>query len=118
MKEEQAHKVVRERYGKIAGSKAEPTSCGCGCGTASTSEQIGYTKNELVSVPNGADLSLGCGNPIGFASLKEGETVVDLGSGGGLDCFLAAKKVGPKGKVIGIDMEKSKTCLSQTTPPT
>lgn len=104
MKEEQAHKVVRERYGKIAKSKAEPCGCGCGCGTNSTSEEIGYSKNELNSVPEGADLNLGCGNPVALASIKEGETVIDLGSGGGLDCFLAAKKVGEKGRVIGIDM--------------
>jgi arsenite methyltransferase len=105
MKEEQAHKVVRKRYGKIAKSKAQPAGCGCGCGTIqSTSEQIGYSKGELASVPEGADLSLGCGNPVALASLKEGETVIDLGSGGGLDCFLASKKVGAKGKVIGIDM--------------
>ena len=101
MKEEKVHKVVRERYGKIAKTKTEP--CGCGCCT-STSEQIGYSKGELASVPDGADLNLGCGNPVALASLKEGETVIDLGSGGGLDCFLAAKKVGAKGKVIGIDM--------------
>ncbi len=100
MKEEKVHKVVRERYGKIAKTKAQP----CGCGCASTSQQIGYSKNELSSVPAGADLNLGCGNPIALSSLKEGETVIDLGSGGGLDCFLAAKKVGAKGKVIGIDM--------------
>ncbi len=100
MKEEKVHKVVRERYGKIAKTKAQP----CGCGCTSTSQQIGYSKNELSSVPAGADLNLGCGNPIALASLKEGETVIDLGSGGGLDCFLAAKKVGAKGKVIGIDM--------------
>ena len=98
MKEEKVHKAVRERYGKIA--KTE--TCGCGCN--STSQQIGYSKDELGSVPEGADLSLGCGNPVALASLKEGETVVDLGSGGGLDCFLAAKKVGAKGKIIGIDM--------------
>lgn len=98
MKEEKVRKAVRERYGKIA--KTE--TCGCGCN--STSQQIGYGKSELGSVPEGADLSLGCGNPVALASLKEGETVVDLGSGGGLDCFLAAKKVGAKGKVIGIDM--------------
>lgn len=98
MKEEKVRKAVRERYGKIA--KTE--TCGCGCN--STSQQIGYSKSELGSVPEGADLSLGCGNPVALASLKEGETVVDLGSGGGLDCFLAAKKVGAKGKVIGIDM--------------
>ena len=102
MKEEKVHKVVRERYGKIAKTK-QPQSCGC-CGGPSSSEEIGYSKSELSSVPEGADLNLGCGNPVALASLKEGETVVDLGSGGGLDCFLASKKVGPKGKVIGIDM--------------
>jgi len=99
VKEEKVRKMVREGYGKIA--KAE--KCGCGCGSE-TSEQIGYNREELGSVPEGADLSLGCGNPVALASLKEGETVVDLGSGGGLDCFLAASKVGPKGKVIGVDM--------------
>jgi arsenite methyltransferase len=102
MKEEQVRKVVRQRYGKIAKTKTE--SCGCGCGTGFVSEHIGYSKGELASVPEGADLNLGCGNPVALASLKEGETVIDLGSGGGLDCFLAAKKVGAKGKVIGIDM--------------
>jgi arsenite methyltransferase len=100
MKEEKVHKAVRERYGKIAKTKTQP----CGCGCASTSQAIGYSKNELASVPKEADLNLGCGNPLAFASLKEGEVVVDLGSGGGLDCFLASKKVGAKGKVIGIDM--------------
>ena len=99
VKEEKVRKMVRDGYGKIA--KAE--KCGCGCGSG-ISEQIGYSRGELSSVPEGADLSLGCGNPVALASLKEGETVVDLGSGGGLDCFLAAKKVGPKGKVIGVDM--------------
>jgi len=98
MKEEKVRKAVRERYGKIA--KTE--TCGCGC--TSTSQQIGYSKNELDSVPEGADLNLGCGNPVALASLKEGETVIDLGSGGGLDSFLAAKKVGLTGKVIGVDM--------------
>jgi arsenite methyltransferase len=101
MKEENVHKTVRERYGKIAKTKKE--SCGC-CGGPSSSEEIGYSKGELSSVPDGADLNLGCRNPVALASLKEGETVIDLGSGGGLDCFLASKKVGPKGKVIGLDM--------------
>jgi SAM-dependent methyltransferase len=101
MKEEKVHKAVRERYGKIAKTKTE--SCGC-CGGPSSSEEIGYSKGELASVPEGADLNLGCGNPVALASLKEGETVIDLGSGGGLDCCLASKKVGAKGKVIGIDM--------------
>ena len=101
MREEKVRKVVREGYGKIA--EAEKCGCGCGCGS-SVSENIGYSPEELGSVPEGADLNLGCGNPVALASLKEGETVVDLGSGGGLDCFLAAKKVGEKGRVIGVDM--------------
>jgi ubiquinone/menaquinone biosynthesis C-methylase UbiE len=102
VKQEKVHKVVRERYRKIA-KTTQP--CGCGCSpNSSASQQIGYSKGELASVPAGADLNLGCGNPVALASLKEGETVIDLGSGGGLDCFLAAKKVGAKGKVIGVDM--------------
>lgn len=101
MEEKKMRKMVREGYGKIA--KADNCSCGCGCGS-NVSENIGYSPEELESVPEGADLNLGCGNPVALASLKEGETVVDLGSGGGLDCFLAAKKVGEKGRVIGVDM--------------
>ena len=99
MKEGKIRKMVRENYGKIAKTQ----SCGCGCGS-NLSEQIGYSKAELSSVPQNADLNLGCGNPVALASLNEGETVVDLGSGGGLDCFLAAKKVGDSGRVIGVDM--------------
>jgi len=68
------------------------------------SKAIGYTDDELTSVPDGANLGLGCGNPIALASLSDGETVLDLGSGAGFDCFLAANKVGDSGKVIGIDM--------------
>src|SRR4030066_1951341 len=105
MKKNEANvrKMVREGYGKIA--KQENSSCGCGCGSVTNvSEQVGYTKEELNAVPEGADLNLGCGNPVALASLKEGEIVIDLGSGGGLDCFLASKKVGAKGKVIGLDM--------------
>ena len=98
MKEEKVRTAVRKRYGKIA----KTDSCGCGC--TSTSQQLGYSKSELNSVPEGADLNLGCGNPVALASLKKGETVIDLGSGGGLDCFLAAKKVGSTGKIIGVDM--------------
>ena len=98
VREEKVRKMVREGYGKIA----KEEKCGCGC--SETSEQMGYSREELGSVPEGADLSLGCGNPVAMASLKEGETVIDLGSGGGLDCFLAAKKVGSRGKVIGVDM--------------
>jgi len=91
--------MVREGYGKIA--KTEKCCCNC---NSEVSESLGYSQTELESVPPGADLNLGCGNPVALASLKEGETVIDLGSGGGLDCFLAAKKVGPNGRVIGVDM--------------
>ena len=83
------------------------SSCGCG-GSGLSLEQvsaaIGYTKTDLGSVPEGSNMGLGCGNPVALASLKPGETVVDLGSGGGFDCFLAAKQVGDTGRVIGVDM--------------
>ncbi len=109
MKKEETKKIVREGYAKVA---REDSSC-CGpvdscCGTADRAEdiskKIGYSEDELKAVPEGANLGLGCGNPVAIASLKEGETVLDLGSGPGLDCFLAADKVGKDGKVIGIDM--------------
>jgi len=110
MKEENVKKIVRERYGNVAENRssccASSDSC-CGS-TPLTSEDIsrsiGYSEEELSSVPEGANLGLGCGNPIALASLKEGETVLDLGSGAGFDCFLAASKVGKNGKVIGVDM--------------
>ena len=83
------------------------SDCGCS-GSESSFEDfskfIGYSENDMHSVPDGANLGLGCGNPLALASLKFGETLVDLGSGGGFDCFLAAKLVGETGKVIGIDM--------------
>ena len=108
MEEEKIRKKVREGYAKIA---KEGLCCGSttsSCDSSMTYEELskkmGYTDKELQSVPEGANLSLGCGNPVALASLKEGETIVDLGSGAGLDCFLAAKKVGEKGKVIGVDM--------------
>jgi len=109
VREEEKRKMVRKGYAKIAKEKGsccgpESSSC-CASNTyEEISKKIGYTEEELRSVPEGGNLGLGCGNPVALASLKEGETVVDLGSGGGLDCFLAAKKVGEKGKVIGVDM--------------
>lgn len=109
MKEEEIKKFVREGYARVA--KQKDSCCGskqsC-CGKASLAEQIskniGYSEEEIKAVPEGANLGLGCGNPIAMASLKEGETVLDLGSGAGFDCFLAAHKVGKQGKVIGVDM--------------
>jgi len=102
--------VVREKYGEIAEGRAtgccEPTTgCGCGCSDADGAAlMIGYTKEQLAAIPEGADLGLGCGNPLAFAEAKPGETVLDLGSGAGIDCFLAAQAVGPDGRVIGVDM--------------
>ncbi|MBU3968281.1 MAG: arsenite methyltransferase [Euryarchaeota archaeon] len=108
MKPEEIKKVVREGYGRIAktsGPCCPPTSSCCGSSRPDdVSKTIGYSDEELSSVPEGANLGLGCGNPVALASLKKGETVLDLGSGPGFDCFLAANKVGKEGKVIGVDM--------------
>lgn len=110
MKEENIKKEVRERYAKVAKTSgsccASKVSC-CSAPSASSkqiSNMVGYSEQEMAAVPDGANLGLGCGNPTALASLKEGERVLDLGSGAGFDCFLAAKKVGAKGKVIGVDM--------------
>jgi len=125
LKNDEIRQAVRKTYGKIA--IAGGTSCGCGtpptetasnpaasscCGSESGSNmsatdvsiELGYSDNDVNSVPQGANMGLGCGNPQAIAALKPGEIVLDLGSGGGFDCFLAAKAVGEKGRVIGIDM--------------
>jgi SAM-dependent methyltransferase len=102
-------KIVKEGYAKIAkqGSSCCGPASSC-CGSANLAEdisrRIGYSEEEITGVPEGANLGLGCGNPVALASLREGDTVLDLGSGAGFDCFLAANKVGKKGKVIGVDM--------------
>ena len=94
---------VRSAYAKVAHG-ASGCSVGC-CGTAGAgSMALGYSAEELAGAPEGANLGLGCGNPQAIAALRSGETVLDLGSGGGFDCFLAAKRVGRTGKVIGVDM--------------
>ena len=109
MEENNIKKIVREKYGSIA---REGQSC-CGsksscCGTPKvledTGKKIGYSEEEMNAVPDGANLGLGCGNPVALASLKEGEIVLDLGAGAGFDCFLAAQKVGETGRIIGVDM--------------
>jgi len=97
--------AVRRHYASIA---RQPSSC-CGpvatcCSGDTGSRQVGYSEQELAHLPAGTDLGLGCGNPTALASLAEGEVVVDLGSGAGIDCFLAAQRVGPEGRVIGVDM--------------
>jgi ubiquinone/menaquinone biosynthesis C-methylase UbiE len=108
LNEEEMRKDVRKGYAKIAreGSCCNPVASSKGDFTrvGELSRKLGYTEEDLKSIPEGADLSLGCGNPVALASLKKGETVVDLGSGAGVDCFLAARKVGAAGHVIGVDM--------------
>lgn len=101
--------VVRESYGKIADGKVDDEGCCSGSvkidnSVKEISNKIGYSDEEILNAPEGANMGLGCGNPQLAANIKEGEIVIDLGSGGGFDCFLASKKVGPKGYVIGVDM--------------
>ncbi len=110
MKASKIKGIVKDGYARIAKS-----SSGCGsenscCGQRNTSrdisESIGYSGKQMDAVPDGSNLGLGCGNPTAMGELKKGETVLDLGSGAGFDAFLAANKVGKKGKVIGVDMTK------------
>jgi len=95
--------VVREKYGEIAEGKRTGCGCGCDCGP-DVLLSLGYTAEQKAALPAGADLGLGCGNPLAHAALRPGETVLDLGSGAGVDCFLAAREVGGTGRVIGVDM--------------
>jgi SAM-dependent methyltransferase len=103
--------IVREKYGEIA----ENGSCGCDCqtlgccggGDDTVAARIGYSESDSAAIPDESDLGLGCGNPLAFADARPGETVLDLGSGAGIDCFLAARRVGPTGHVIGVDMTPS-----------
>jgi SAM-dependent methyltransferase len=109
MKQKDIKKIVKKGYAKIAvqrGSCCGPASSCCGSVdfAQDISRKIGYSEEELKVAPEGSNLGLGCGNPVALASLRDGETVLDLGSGAGFDAFLAANKVGEKGKVIGVDM--------------
>jgi arsenite methyltransferase len=113
MDDAQIKEMVRARYGAIAATEDAArcvpavSSC-CGPATPADSEEksrrMGYSEAELAAVPDGANLGLGCGNPQAIAAMQPGETIVDLGSGAGLDCFLAARQVGATGRVIGVDM--------------
>ena len=108
MKNNDVKKTVRKAYSKVA---TNSNSCCCSCGYGGTDQQtvkkisksIGYSEEEINAVPE-ANLGLGCGNPTAFSNIKEGDVVLDLGSGAGFDCFLASRKVGKTGKVIGLDM--------------
>jgi SAM-dependent methyltransferase len=112
--DETIHEQVREKYGRVAETRKE--SCGCKpssscCGGKSKGDSpeqlaraLGYKDDELGAVPDGANMGLSCGNPVAIASLREGEVVLDLGSGGGFDVFVAGRKVGATGRAIGVDM--------------
>lgn len=100
--------IVQEKYGLVATKGLSSDHAG----VRAVAEAFGYSADQLASIPAEANMGLSCGNPTAFASLKPGETVVDLGSGGGLDVFLAASKVGPTGKAIGIDMTDEMLALA------
>jgi len=113
MKEKEVKSYVKNRYSKIAKNGAS-----CCPSSASLIEQaklVGYSEEDIKKIPEEANMGLGCGNPVALAGLKEGETVLDLGSGGGIDVFLASKKVGPKGRIIGVDMTKTMVEKSKQT---
>lgn len=106
-KNDEIRSTVRDQYAKVANA-TEASCCAPGCCgpnfDVSNAEKLGYSAEDIASLPDGANMGLGCGNPAVIAALSPGETVLDLGAGGGIDCFLAAKRVGPTGKVIGVDM--------------
>jgi SAM-dependent methyltransferase len=114
---ERIRTTVREAYGAVAREKQQGGCCGDGpgcCGPAgASSTRLGYTEDDLAAVPEGANLGLGCGNPQAIAGLTPGERVLDLGSGGGFDAFLAARQVGPTGLVVGVDMTPEMIALAR-----
>lgn len=119
MSKEKIREHIRKQYSKAANKKAQPC-CGGGCGCNGTtkdvgeaSKRLGYSEKDFFDAPLDSNMALGCGNPVAIASLKNGETVLDLGSGGGFDCFLARKQVGEAGRVIGVDMTPDMIALAR-----
>jgi len=124
LNKEEVREHIRKSYSKVATQKSS-SCCGGGCSCESdvldfteqdieeVSKKIGYSNEDINSMPEKANMGLGCGNPIAIASLKEGETVLDLGSGGGFDCFLSRKQVGETGTVLGVDMTYEMLKLSR-----
>jgi len=123
MEEEKIKKIVKENYAKIAKESlcccSQSVSCCTDTGVEKEiSKNIGYSDIDIDRVPKGSNLGLGCGNPVALASIKDGDIVLDLGSGAGFDCFLASEKAGAEGKIIGVDMtvemiEKARENASQ-----
>lgn len=120
-KKEEIREAIRKNYAGVALKGSQGSSCcsgGC-CGTdtnieiSETTKKIGYSDDDINNAPIEANMGLGCGNPIAIAALKEGEIVLDLGSGGGFDCFLARRQVGDSGYVIGVDMTPEMIKLSR-----
>lgn len=110
MRHDEIRQAVRQNYGQVAQAES---ACGCAPSCCDSGSQtnakvasvgLGYSQQDVDAVPDGANMGLGCGNPQAIAALKLGEAVLDLGSGGGFDCFLAARQVGQSGRVIGVDM--------------
>lgn len=120
LENDQIRQAVRRQYGRVA--EGDVAGCGGGptcCSAPSArveelSQGLGYTAEDVGSVPKGANMGLGCGNPQAIAALKPGETVLDLGSGGGFDCFLAARQIGETGRVIGVDMTPEMVSKART----
>lgn len=108
MKEKEIKEVVRGRYAQIARQDQQSCcpSCACGVSPLSLAEAIGYSAEDLANIPEEVIVGLGCGNPTAITELKAGEVVLDLGSGAGIDVFLAANKIGPTGRAIGVDMTR------------
>jgi len=122
MNNEKIKEHVKKRYGEIATadcSSCSSSCCSSSCGSSAPPQyvawKLGYSPDDIEGVPEDSVLGLGCGNPVALASLKEGETVLDLGSGGGMDAFLASKKVGATGKVIGVDMTQEMVTRAEAT---
>jgi arsenite methyltransferase len=103
-KADETRAIVRDHYGQIARAGGSCAPGCCGTPQAGYAQTLGYSADDTGNVPDGADLGLGCGNPTAIAAIRPGETVLDLGSGAGFDCFLAARQVGANGRVIGVDM--------------
>lgn len=113
-------KLIMMNYAAVAASQGSNGCCGSGCSCSEkpfdakdAARALGYSDDDLKAVPDAANMGLGCGNPLAVAALKPGETVLDLGSGGGFDCFLARKQVGPEGLVIGVDMTPDMVMLAR-----